>query len=97
MQEAARREALEETGLHVSIDSLLGVFHSPRTSEDTFGINLVFAATAVGGSLTPTTEHPELVIRRPRFVILPLRADSVGNTPSQPFEPSKRGRNCRAI
>lgn len=63
VQEAARRETFEETGLHIWIDALLGVFHSPRTSEDTFGINFVFAATAVGGSLTPTAEHPELVWR----------------------------------
>lgn len=57
--DGAIRETLEETGLHVTLDSLLGVFHSPRTSEGSFGVNFVFAASMIGGTLTTTDEHPE--------------------------------------
>ncbi len=58
---AAIRETLEETGLVVELDGLIGVFHSALTNEGTYGVNFVFAATAVGGTLTPTDEHPELL------------------------------------
>ena len=59
--EAAVREVLEETGLEVEVTGLLDIFHCERTSEDSFGVNFVYASTAIGGSITPTEEHPEIV------------------------------------
>lgn len=60
LQEAARRECREETGLEVELERLLGLYHCPRTSEGFAVVNVVFAATTVGGSATTSDEHPEL-------------------------------------
>lgn len=59
--DAAMREVLEETGLTVEVRGLLGVFHCALTSENSYGVNFVFEARAVGGELTISDEHPELV------------------------------------
>ena len=59
--EAAAREVLEETGLTVEVTGLLGIFHCPRTVENSFGVNFVFEARRVDGELTPSDEHPEIV------------------------------------
>ena len=61
LEAAAVREVAEETGLVVESTGLLGIFHCVRTSEHSFGVNFVFGARQVGGALTPTAEHPELV------------------------------------
>ena len=61
LEQAAIREVAEETGLAVDSLGLLGVFHCERTSENSFGVNFVFGARVVGGELTPSPEHPELV------------------------------------
>lgn len=60
---AAIREVREETGLRVRLDSMLEVFHTPRTTEQSFGITFVFAASIIGGSITTSVEHPEIVWR----------------------------------
>ncbi len=60
LQEAACRETREETGLAVEVNQLLGVFHCARTTEHSFGVTFVFAATVVGGKLTVSPEHPEV-------------------------------------
>lgn len=61
IKEAAIREVTEETGLVVETTGLLGIFHCARTSENSFGVNFVFAARVIGGELTPSAEHPELL------------------------------------
>ncbi len=58
---AAIREVVEETGLTVEVTGLLGIFHCERTSEGSYGVNMVFGAQPISGSLTPTSEHPELL------------------------------------
>lgn len=58
LEVAAAREAHEETGLEVEITSLVGIFHFPRTVEHTYGLALVFAASAADGVPRPSTEHP---------------------------------------
>lgn len=55
---AAMRETTEETGLVVELDGLLGVFHCPMTSEGSFGVNFVFLAHPVAGTITTSDEHP---------------------------------------
>lgn len=60
LQEAAVREAFEETGLTVEITGLLGAYHCAMTSEGSFGVNFVFSADVVSGEPTPSDEHPEL-------------------------------------
>lgn len=58
--EAAAREALEETGLTVRPERLVGVWQCPRTSEGFGVVNFVFASRIEGGDLTPSDEHPEV-------------------------------------
>jgi 8-oxo-dGTP diphosphatase len=60
LQEAALRECREETGLEARLERLLGLYHCPRTSEGFAVVNVVFAATVVGGQATTSAEHPEL-------------------------------------
>ncbi len=49
-QAAARREALEETGLNVQIDRLLDVFHTPNDGG-VANIVIVYAASITGGEM----------------------------------------------
>lgn len=58
--DAMVREVHEETGIVAEPVDLLGVYHSLTTSEDSFGLNVVFRAVAVGGIVTPSDEHPEV-------------------------------------
>lgn len=70
------REVLEETGVTVQPIDLLGTYHSVRTDEGLYGLNLVFRADVASGEPTPSTEHPEV-----RFVsrteIAAMLADGV--------------------
>ncbi len=58
--EAAVRETREETGLDVAVDGLLGVFHTPASSELSYGVNFVFAAHGVGGAVQTSEHHPDV-------------------------------------
>jgi 8-oxo-dGTP diphosphatase len=58
--DAAEREAREETGLAVTVERLVGVYHCPQTSEGFGVVNFVFASTVVGGTERTSDEHPEL-------------------------------------
>lgn len=58
LTEAAVREALEETGLVVEVDYLVGLYQCTETTEGFGVVNVVFASHATGGSLTPTSSHP---------------------------------------
>lgn len=49
-QDAARREALEETGLIVQIDRLMDVFHTPDDGGMA-DIVIAYAASIIGGTL----------------------------------------------
>ena len=60
LRDGAVREVVEETGLHVEVDGLLGLFHCPLTSEDSYGINVVYLAHPIGGEVTTSEEHPEV-------------------------------------
>lgn len=51
-QAAARREVAEETGLEVSIDRLLDVFHTPDDGG-LANIVIVYAASITGGVMQP--------------------------------------------
>jgi ADP-ribose pyrophosphatase YjhB (NUDIX family) len=60
LAQAAAREALEEAGVEVEIDHLLGIWHCVETSEGFAVVNFVFAARVVAGEPTPSDEHPEV-------------------------------------
>jgi 8-oxo-dGTP diphosphatase len=55
VDEALHREVLEETGLQVEIEQLVGVYSKPQKQEVVF----TFRCHATGGGLTQTTESRE--------------------------------------
>jgi 8-oxo-dGTP diphosphatase len=48
VEDAARREALEETGLEVELDRLLGVYSDPKRDPRGHTVSIVFVAEAHG-------------------------------------------------
>ncbi len=48
VEHAATREALEETGLHVTLQGVLGVYSNPERDSRMHTISTVFVATATG-------------------------------------------------
>ncbi|MGH8135004.1 MAG: NUDIX domain-containing protein [Steroidobacteraceae bacterium] len=48
VEEAARREAREETGLDVTLGALLGVYSDPKRDPRGHTVSLVYLATATG-------------------------------------------------
>jgi ADP-ribose pyrophosphatase YjhB (NUDIX family) len=57
--EAAERECLEETGLVVRVERLVGIYQCPRTSEGFAVVNFVFASKPTGGVVAASDLHPE--------------------------------------
>ncbi len=59
--ECAVREAKEETGLDVKPIKLVGVYQRPISVEDTNTTVFCFLSEVVGGEITPSEKHPEVV------------------------------------
>jgi ADP-ribose pyrophosphatase YjhB (NUDIX family) len=55
VEEAIRREVLEETGLDVEVEYLLGVYSKPQKQE----VVLTFRCHVIGGKLSATAESRE--------------------------------------
>jgi 8-oxo-dGTP diphosphatase len=55
VEEAVKREVLEETGLKVEVEQLVGVYSKPQKQE----VVLTFRCHKVGGALTATEESRE--------------------------------------
>ena len=60
-QETAMREIKEETGLDVKPVKLLGIYQRPISVEDTNTTVFCFISEIVGGEITPSEKHPEIV------------------------------------
>ncbi len=58
--EAAVREAKEESGLDVTVDHLVGLYHCPQTGEGFGVLNIVFASRVTGGTIATSVAHPEV-------------------------------------
>jgi ADP-ribose pyrophosphatase YjhB (NUDIX family) len=58
--EAAVREAKEESGLDVTVDHIVGLYHCPQTSEGFGVVNVVFASSVIGGKVATSDAHPEV-------------------------------------
>jgi 8-oxo-dGTP diphosphatase len=67
VEEAVRREVLEETGLVVEVGQLVGVYSKPQKQE----IVLTFRCLVVGGTLVETEESRECCYFSP--MDLPLK------------------------
>jgi|YNPBryantNP2012_1023418.scaffolds.fasta_scaffold00551_10 8-oxo-dGTP diphosphatase len=48
VEKAAMREALEETGLHIVLTGILGVYSDPSRDKRQHTVSVVFIATALG-------------------------------------------------
>ncbi len=55
VEETVKREVLEETGLQVAVERLIGVYSKPQKQE----VVLSFLCRATGGQLTATEESSE--------------------------------------
>lgn len=60
LEEAARRECLEETGLQVSLDELWGVWSYHHADRQTSGILIIYRAHVIGGTPCPGTDTTEV-------------------------------------
>jgi ADP-ribose pyrophosphatase YjhB (NUDIX family)/N-acetylglutamate synthase-like GNAT family acetyltransferase len=59
-EETAVRETWEETGLHVALDNLLGVYSFPHESTGSRGVLVLYAAHIVGGELRAGDDAEEV-------------------------------------
>ncbi|MBC7100629.1 NUDIX hydrolase [Methanothermobacter tenebrarum] len=60
VEEAALREAYEETGLKVELDHLLGVYSDPDRDPRGHVISICFIAHQIGGKLKADTDASEV-------------------------------------
>jgi len=60
VEEAAIREAYEETGLKVELDHLLGVYSDPERDPRGHIISICFIAHKIGGKLRADTDAKEV-------------------------------------
>lgn len=74
VEQAAIREAREETGLDVKLDRLIGVYSDPERDPRRHTVSVVFHASPAGGVLKAATDASELT-KTSRFLELPLAFD----------------------
>ncbi len=60
VEEAALREAREETGLEVRLVKLVGVYSDPNRDPRGHVVSVAFLAEEVGGNLRPSTDAKEV-------------------------------------
>lgn len=62
VEDAARREVLEETGLEVELKGLVGVYSDPRRDPRGHVISIAFWAVPKGGVLAPSSDASEVEV-----------------------------------
>lgn len=70
VEEAAVREAEEETGLEVEIERLVGVYSEPDRDPRGHNVSVAFLARVKGGDLEAATDASEVAVLDPRTVEL---------------------------
>lgn len=60
MVDAVGREVLEETGVRIEPTAVLGLYHSTSTSEQSYGLTVVFRTILISGQPSPSGEHPDV-------------------------------------
>jgi ADP-ribose pyrophosphatase YjhB (NUDIX family) len=60
LAEGVVREVHEETGLVVSPQEIIGVYHCPDTGEGCAVLDVIFWARVTGGEIRITEAHPEV-------------------------------------
>lgn len=88
LEEAARREMREETGLEIALQGILDVSEVIRS--DGHGLHVCFRARIVGGELRPEPSRPDHLPRwfsRPELEALPLRWPHLRDVLLNPAKP----------
>ena len=85
VEQAALREAAEETGLAVELARLVGVYSDPERDPRGHNVSVAFLARVVGGDLVAATDAAEVAVLDPDSVELAfdhrsIIADAVGGT-----------------
>lgn len=75
VEDACRREALEETGLTVTLDTLLGVYSDPTRDPRFHTISCVYVAHAEGTPKASDDAAAVRVVTRDELLDLPLVFD----------------------
>jgi len=74
VEQAAIREAKEETGLDIQLDKIVGVYSDPRRDPRGHTVSIVFHAKPIGGTLSAATDACD-VIKTGNFLNIPLAFD----------------------
>lgn len=74
VENAAIREAKEETGMDVRLDKLVGVYSDPKRDPRRHTVSVVFQATPISGTLLAASDAAELIKTRD-FLDKPLAFD----------------------
>ncbi len=74
VEQAAVREAKEETGLDVKLDRLVGVYSDPKRDPRGHVVSIVYHATPVGGAMKADTDAAD-IRRTADYHTLPLAFD----------------------
>jgi len=64
VEDAARREAMEETGLRIKLKKLVGVYSDPRRDPRGHVVSVCFMAKSAGGRLTASSDVSEVRVFR---------------------------------
>jgi 8-oxo-dGTP diphosphatase len=70
VEQAAAREAAEETGLAVEVSGLVGVYSDPERDPRGHTVSVVFLARVLGGQLRADTDAAEVAVLDPQSVEL---------------------------
>ncbi len=70
LEEAAYREAAEETGLAVEVARLVGVYSDPERDPRGHNVSVVFLARVLSGDLVAATDASEVTVLDPSSVEL---------------------------
>ena len=70
VEEAAAREAAEETGLTVEVARLVGVYSDPDRDPRGHNVSVAFLVQVLSGELVAATDASEVAVADPRTVEL---------------------------
>jgi 8-oxo-dGTP diphosphatase len=70
VEEAADREAAEETGLAVEVARLVGVYSDPERDPRGHNVSVAFLARVLGGDLAAASDAAEVAVIEPGTVDL---------------------------
>jgi len=74
VEQAAVREAKEETGLDIHLDGIVGVYSDPGRDPRGHTVSIVYHAVPIGGNMIASTDADD-VVKTGDFLNLPLAFD----------------------